>query len=347
MQSQNTHPDFVLFPPESQNQFKMLALEPSRQQQFPYFQSYTMDPAFIDPFGLQVDQLGGFAQNQDPSRVPHSYYDTPPVYAESGPDMNKQSMLSTTPPSMTTSQPAEHSMPGLSSASGPSIASASSSAIGSPYSGNVQPFPENWVDTNHGLGLQAAVVGDMFPNDYMGGSVDPEGLYPKKTQDNYVGESQDISSNIQSPFPFSPSHHESSLSSPFVTTSEQKIEPLLDNSTRVTPAPFSTSCDSSVASITPVSQSTASHSPGARSFASPSTPASSRRSASTIHSPISDVYKTSLSTKATHRSPTFSRKSSSPSMSPSLFPGSFFQQSSGNFVPPLESSCRFSLYTLL
>ncbi|RJE20843.1 C2H2 finger domain protein [Aspergillus sclerotialis] len=202
----------------------MLALEPSRQQQLPYFQSYTMDPTLMDPFAFQADQLGAFAQNQDPSRVSQSYYDTPPVYAESGSDMNKASnMLSTTPPSMATSQPAEHAMPGLSSASGPSIASASSSAIGSPYSGNVQAFPENWVDTNHGLGLQAAVVGDLFPNDYMGGSVDPEGLYPKKAQDNYVGESQVISSNMQSTFPLSASHHEapSSLGAPSFKSSSK------------------------------------------------------------------------------------------------------------------------------
>ena len=219
MQSQTIHPDFVLFPPESRNQAKMLALEPSRQQQLPYFQSYTMDPALIDPFALQVDQLGAFGQSQDPSRVSQSYYDTPPVYAESGPDMKPSNMLSTTPPSMATSQPAEHAMPGLSSASGPSIASASSSAIGSPYSGNIQTFPENWVDTNHGLGLQAAVVGDLFPNDYMGGSVDPEGLYPKKAQDSYVGESPRYFFNIQSTFPLSTSHHEA-LSSPEVPSFE-------------------------------------------------------------------------------------------------------------------------------
>lgn len=45
---------------------------------------------------------------------------------------------------------------------------------------------ENWVDTSHGLGLQGAVVSDLFPSDYMGGAVDPDGFY-QKTQDSYVG----------------------------------------------------------------------------------------------------------------------------------------------------------------
>lgn len=184
----------------------MLALKPSRQQQLSYFQpSYTMDPSLTDPFGIQLDHMNGFSQG--PSRVPQSYYDTPQLYPEPGSDMAKTSNFpSTTPPSMPTSQPIDHTMPGLASASGPSIASASSSAIGSPYSGNVLSFQENWVDTTHGLGLPSAVVGDLFSNEYMCNTVDPDGLYLKKSQDNYVGESQDISSNVQSAFPVSASH---------------------------------------------------------------------------------------------------------------------------------------------
>lgn len=188
MQIQTAHSDFLLYP-EPHKYPKMLALEPSKQQ-LPYFQPYTTDPALTDPYGFQFDSLNGFGQSQLPSRVPPSYYDTPPVYHESGSDINATSFPSTTPPSMTTSQPTDHAIPGLSSASGPSIASASSSAIGSPYSGNVQAFQENWVDTSHGLGLPAAVVGDLFPSDYMGGAVDPDEFYQKKSQNSYVGESQ-------------------------------------------------------------------------------------------------------------------------------------------------------------
>lgn len=348
MQSQVAHPDFVLFPRDSQKQLKMLALESSRQQQLTYYQPYTMDPALINPFGFQVDQLGGFGQNQDPSGLSQSYYDAP-VYAESGPDINKSSGFpSATPPLMTTSQPTEHGMPGLSSASGPSIASASSSAIGSPYSGNVQAFPENWVDTSHGLGLQAAVVGDLFPNDYMSGTADPEGFYQKKSQDNYVGESQDISSDVQSTFPISALRHECSLSTFQVATSGEEAKPSLYNisaTATASPAP----CRGYATSIAPVSQRIASPSPGVPLFTSPSTSASARMSTPSIHSPVlagmdrPQPMADRCSTIATCRGPTVSPKSSSRSIPSSMFPGSFFQQSSGNFVPPLVSSCRFSL----
>ena len=190
MRTPDTHSDFVLFSPQSRNQNKMLPLEPSRQQQVPYFQTYNMDPALTDPFGLQLDQLNGFGQGI--SRVPQSYYDTQSIYPEQRSDTGHSSNFTTsTSPSMATSQATDHAMPGLSSASGPSIASASSSAIGSPYSGNVLSFQENWVDTSHGLGLPATVAGDLFCNDYMGGTVDSDGFYLKKSQDNYVGESHD------------------------------------------------------------------------------------------------------------------------------------------------------------
>lgn len=332
MQSQPlhpAHPDFVLFPPGSHKQLKMLALESSRQQQFPYFQSYTMDPALIDPFAFPVDPLGGYGQNQDPSGL-QSYYD--------GSDMSKTSGFpSTTPPLMTTSQPAEHAMPGLSSASGPSIASASSSAIGSPYSGNVQTFQESWVDTSHGLGLQGAVVGDLFPNDYVGGTVDPEGFYQKKSQNSYVGELQDISSSVQSTVRVSASHE---CPPPCrVVPSEENVKPSFRNSLRATAgAPVPVSSDSSGISMTPVSHSVASPSSGAPLFASPSTPASARISTPSIKSPNVDYRQPGLCSKtASFESSTFS-----PNAGPSISSSSFFQQSSGNFVPPLESSCRFS-----
>lgn len=46
---------------------------------------------------------------------------------------------------------------------------------------------DNWVNTNHGLGLPAAVMSDLFPNDYMGGPVDMDGLYQEKFTDPFVG----------------------------------------------------------------------------------------------------------------------------------------------------------------
>ncbi|OGM40903.1 C2H2 finger domain protein [Aspergillus bombycis] len=164
----------------------MLAFEPSRQQQTPYFQHFTMDPALTEPFTFHVD-LSGFGQAPNSSRLPQSsHYDTPSIDAYS--DTNKVTSfppMPATPPSIPISH-SEPYMPSLSTASGPSIASASSSAIGSPYSGTAPAIHENWVDTNHGLGLPAAVMSDLFPNEYIGNSLDMEGFYSKKNSDNYV-----------------------------------------------------------------------------------------------------------------------------------------------------------------
>ncbi|KAE8382223.1 hypothetical protein BDV26DRAFT_278227 [Aspergillus bertholletiae] len=166
----------------------MLAFEPPRQQQTPYFQHFTMDPALTEPFTFHVDSLSGFGQCPNSSRLPQSsYYDTPSIDAYS--DTNKATSfppMPATPPSVPISHSAEPFVPGLSTASGPSIASASSSAIGSPYSGAGPTIHENWVDTNHGLGLPAAVMSDIFPNEYLGNTFDMEGFYSKKNSDNYV-----------------------------------------------------------------------------------------------------------------------------------------------------------------
>lgn len=194
MQRETDHPDFLLFPVQSADNAKMLALDSSRQQQTPYFQQqFTMDPSLIESFGFHVDSLNGFGQAPTSSAIPQpsSYYDTPPVYADSFPETHKQATfppMPATPPSIPTSRTSEPYMPGLSTASGPSIASASSSAIGSPYSGNAHIVQENWIDTNHGLGLPAAVMNDCFPNDYMGSTLDSDAFLAKKYPDTFVGE---------------------------------------------------------------------------------------------------------------------------------------------------------------
>lgn len=94
--------------------------------------------------------------------------------------------MPTTPPAIPISN-SEPYLSGVSTASGPSIASASSSAMGSPYSANAQNLQEEWVDTNHGLGLPGAVMSDLFPNENMVNPFDSEGFYQKKS-DSFVGE---------------------------------------------------------------------------------------------------------------------------------------------------------------
>lgn len=174
--------DFVLFPNPLQS--KMLALEAGRPKQ--YFQPM-MDPNMeMLQYSMDMQQ---YAQNIDYSRIPQSYFDTPALYSEA--ELHKHSNFSSmpaTPPSVTTSYATEPQIPTGSAASGPSIASAPSSAIGSPYSGPTHVFQENWLNTNHGLGLPAAVMPEYFPNDYMGNAGDMDGLYREKIPDPFVGQ---------------------------------------------------------------------------------------------------------------------------------------------------------------
>lgn len=162
----------------------MLAIMPSRQQEVPYFPSPTnMDPSsMLDFFTFPLDNLNGLEQGHDSTRIPQPYYETHSAYPEPG-DIQKPTPGFHSPAVPST----EPHMPGLASASGQSIASASSSAIGSPYSNTPQGLHENWVDTNNGLGLPGAVVGELLPNDYMGNTMDPEAFYHKKCTDNFVG----------------------------------------------------------------------------------------------------------------------------------------------------------------
>ncbi|KKK22465.1 hypothetical protein ARAM_007736 [Aspergillus rambellii] len=189
MQSELDHQDFLLFPAQSASDHKMMALESSRQQHAPYFQDFSMDPALVDPFGFNMESLGAFGPTHDSTRLPESAYQTTPsVFADSFTDISKAfAHMPATPPSIPISQASDHYLSGISTASGPSIASASSSAMGSPYSVNAHTIQENWVDTHHGLGLPSAVMGDLFPGDCMGNSLDADGFYQKK--DSFVNPS--------------------------------------------------------------------------------------------------------------------------------------------------------------
>jgi hypothetical protein len=195
MSTQFADSDFVLFPQNINNtthRSKMLAVEAARPKQSAYFQPMAMDPNLLDMFSYPMD-VSPYPHTQshtDFSRLPQSYFEASSVFAES--DFHQTSTfpsMPATPPSIAASHSTEHIIPTGSAASGPSIASAPSSALGSPYSGNAQVVQDNWMNTNHGLGLPAAVMNDLFANDYshMGGSVDMDGLYQEKFPDTFVG----------------------------------------------------------------------------------------------------------------------------------------------------------------
>ncbi|GAD94161.1 C2H2 finger domain protein, putative [Paecilomyces variotii No. 5] len=182
MQSQRNKTDFILFPPRSSYPSEMLAFESSRNPQSSYHPQLSMDPTMADPFGIGMDEYSQYAQTQGLARPAHSYVDSSALYVESTPYAQQQQMAfprgPSTPPSMTTPQTSsEQQMPGLSSASGPSIASASSSAIGSPYSAATHGLQDQWIDTQHGIGLPTAVLPDMFSLDYAGNVVESDRLF--------------------------------------------------------------------------------------------------------------------------------------------------------------------------
>lgn len=191
MQIQRTGSDFVLFPPPSADSSSsdMLGLESSRAHHPPFFaqQRLPVDSAIMDPFSYP-DDFHAFSQSQDPARsLPHSFYDTPSMYVESTPDKPLAFPPVPSTPPMATS-PFFERMPTSSSASGASVASGPPSAMGSPNAGAANAFREGWIDTNHGLGLPPAVMGEL-PSEYnqIGSAVDPDTFATGKFPD-YVGE---------------------------------------------------------------------------------------------------------------------------------------------------------------
>ncbi|KAL2870031.1 putative C2H2 finger domain protein [Aspergillus lucknowensis] len=184
MQSDLDHPDFILVPSQSSKDAKMMALESSRQHHAAYFQDFSIDPALFESFNFAADNLGGYGQH-DSGMIQQTYQNT--GFADSYTETAKSTgfpLMPITPPA----NPVSHSEPffsGVSTASGPSTASASSSAMGSPYSANAHNPQEDWVDTNHGLGLPAAVMEDLFPNECLVNPFESDGFYPKQS-DNFV-----------------------------------------------------------------------------------------------------------------------------------------------------------------
>ncbi|QQK47656.1 Zinc finger, C2H2-like [Penicillium digitatum] len=162
----------------------MMALEAARPKQLSYFDPVTMD---LSMFSFPVEGFPHYQQDLDMSHAANAYYDTHPLLESA--DLQNPTYLASipaTPPSISASNSAEPYLPTGSAASGQSIASASSSAMGSPYSGTAHAFQENWVNTNHGLGLPAAVMNDLFSQEYMGSTLEMEMPYQEKFLDPFV-----------------------------------------------------------------------------------------------------------------------------------------------------------------
>lgn len=369
--------DFVLFP-HKRPQPDMLALESSRHQQS-YGHHFSMDPNIHDPYPcLSLNSYDSFGSHASFSSAPGSYFDTPSFIVDAPPDMIKHEQYQQTPsgsPSIAPSRSTEHPPSTLSTASGQSVPSASSSAVGSPYSGAAHgvPYQDAWNEMNHGLGLVPTIVGnDSFVQDFVTSSMDSDIIFAHdKLPDHYVGEYANVSSLKSESIPFSASISQPAMCvsapslalSTSVEDSGMTIDTILDraNSAVTPPRPDSSPVSGRSNSTSPTirgGQATRTSSKDQRGFRSPTTPASATPITHATYSPALTNRRHSLAqvigATPSRNSPPFSprmARSSVPSPRPESpkqvyaghFQNPFFAQSSGNFVPPLESSCWFSL----
>jgi hypothetical protein len=221
-----------------------------------------------------------------------------------------------------------------STASGPS---ATSSAMGSPQSihGHIAPPPEG---APHGLGFYPSIVGyDSFGHGseytFQSASMDDFALdFNAGKPNGFVGECKTISRSASRQHgSISTAESISSLStfgaSPNTPTEHVKndsrslVSPITPGSAKI--AEFREDCFKSPS----VS-------------ASLTSPLSSRRPSKAFNTPVFASSSTAGRTQDMRSSPTSSESNSA---YPTYHQSPFFTQSSGNFVAPLESSCRFPL----
>ena len=220
-----------------------------------------------------------------------------------------------TSPAVSVSQSLDHAPSNFSHASAASGQSTASSAVGSPYSSH-QSLPagqDNWVDMG-GLGIGGGLnPSDIFPPDtYHLAPTEAGGNYSDKYSSSYVGESLPISQTATSVSPTT-SASASAISCSPLSEASSFVSLLSTTSSEFGIIPtFKNPFDSSTASNSHVATTTYIPDPG-RSISHP----------------------TSLSTF-----------SSSYQRRDSQLQTRFFDQSSGNFVAPLNSTCWFSLPSL-
>ncbi len=313
----------------------MLALEHSRRQQFAD-QIFDLEQTIQAPFpGLVMDSYDSVDTMINFHTLPYSYFDN-------------ASMFVTAPQSIKQEMPQFHEMPPalISSGSVPSIPSASSSTVGSPYSGPSHAISsQDAFDHNgapYGLGVMPTIVNhDFFSQEMMRASMEAD-LSLEKLSDSYVGECADLFSSQRQASTVPPrhapfvqhlsSHRSSSTSSPQLLS----INTFLDPPTSTVSPVASSSVFSSVlpSPATEANRSTP-------NFKSPTTPASAYpRQHPTLVSPshsrsFSPSPRPALPTRMTSHDSNAARFHKPASH----FQSHFFAQSSGNFMPPLESSC--------
>jgi hypothetical protein len=333
----------------------MLAFEHSHRQHH-FTQPFGYESGFHDSYAdSSMNSYSAFEPIHGFAPLPYSTYESSSFYMDTPPEGFKYEMQRSS--SLTGSlKPASHhssELPPstLSSASGHSIPSASSSTVGSPYSGHAHSFShqESWVNSNEGLGLGSALVNqDAYYHGFVGTDLDSELAFgPRdKLSDDFVGECANISSTrkrssslFPGKFSQSPVPLQSSLapsSSPEPLTIDAILERANGSSATQSPRPQSSSQATSIDNERSQSVKPTNH------FKSPTAPAS----ACPRTSKVATALPAAISLPANHPSlrpgQTFMPHASTPSHHQTgKFQNHFFAQSSGSFVPPLESSCVF------
>jgi hypothetical protein len=324
----------------------MLLLEHNRRQQFD--QLYDLEQSIQAPFpGLTMDMYDSAEALNNFHPLPYSFFENPSMFATAPMHSIKQEMhqFHDLPPAL------------ISSGSAASIPSASSSTVGSPYSGPAHMIPSqdgyDHAAASYGLGVMPAIVNhETFSQDILGTAMEAELSLAshEKLPDSFVGECADLSSsqtpptrvappNARSVQPLSSSSHAQCL--PF-TASPQSLSINTFFDPRVPTAP-------SIASSSVLS--TATHSPATDHtratpiFKSPTTPASACSRRSSVVSPVNARGFPSAARSQTnyashaHMFPHLSANFAPQQHHAGHFQSHFFAQSSGNFIPPLESSC--------
>jgi hypothetical protein len=343
----------------------MLALEHSRRQH-PFSYAFGAESTLHDPY-LGQSMNGTYASFDSTAAfvsMPFSFYESSSLSAEAPRDSTQFSMFAS-------SQSNSDFPPSASSnTSAASIPSNTPSTVGSPYSNHAQAVSsqKSWSAGNQGLGLAPTILNsESFDQSFGSIDVDPDLTFSihSKTAEDFVGECANPSpSSNRAPKPISfgqpPCSQSSSLSTCARASSGDcvTIDSVLEGgkSAICTPSHFRSPQASRSFTASPSASKenllANSQSPQAV-FKSHSHPASLVSKAS-IPSPIllPPSFGSATSVLADARpkgaQPISMSDSDPASETPtptyeSQLHSQFFAQSSGSFMPPLESSCSFSL----
>jgi hypothetical protein len=275
--------------------------------------------------------------------MPYSYFESQSMYAPAPLQTIKQEMqhYHDLPPAL------------IPSGSAPSVPSASSSTVGSPFSG-----PSHTISTHdeHEYSGSSYGVGGMMPTivnhdnfssqDIMRTSMEGDLSLTslEKVPDSFVGESADLSfSQLRAPaVALSQAQVVQPISRPAIRTGHfcSSPEPMALSTVDSRGRSFTPSITSVSAYSTAAASPATEHTPPTPIFKSPITPASAFPRQCSLEKP-----KNFTPTPRSHAnsSPQFhmSPQPNLPSqhVQNDRFQAHFFAQSSGNFMPPLETSC--------